>query len=596
MLKKILSVLLILVLTVSLVPLNVSNFNLVAYAATVKVTSAKIMVDGKEMTWDKTKYGKAYIHKGKYVYVPLKAFTTPFNLKYRLEKTRVKETEFSYYIVVENTQVANSVTLPLCPKLTENIDDGTIAMVNNQIYISVSVLSDVAVKMISKKPSGSTIAVSYKTPALMSQIKKISEVVKPLPMQVRGDSSDKLDKDFLYVSVGRWRDYPANEANYVKEKFFFEVGAVSIDKGYVGFTFNKQDEEAFSRVMMLTKMFLGANATQANQEYLQYFKKMGSEILLDKEAIGSDFTTYNNFKWKDSSNQKMTYLVDEKKTALMWDLDYRTRAHTGGKVSYTTISEYREWESVFLKNEETLTSLFETYVKNNYGKLNEMNYQYFKDPSLNINNLKTSDLVDMKMRVIVRPMEIMLIQDQKDDAEYYVERSMFDILHEHLIWEAYSLHTKQNAVGITLGIGLPNYTQLAKDLIVYTTGKKADATEIIGYRDKVMKAYYQHAAKTGDIEGYKFNTDVYPYVNKPYKLKSGTVVYMDFHGYYMNSVGPTVYIMKDLSKYNAPFVKYGYGNPESEYIFADWRVFDEKGREVRNSAPKFSWGIYGKLK
>ena len=263
-------------------------------------------------------------------------------------------------------------------------------------------------------------------------------------------------------------------------------------------------------------------------------------------------------------------------------------------MSYTTIAEYRAWESVFLENEVALTTLFETYAKNNYGKLNETNYQYFKDPSLNVNHLKTSDLTEMKMRVIVRPMEIMLIQDQKDDAEYYVERSMFDILHEHLIWEAYSLYTQQDAVGITLGIGLPNYTQLAKDLIVYTTGKKEDAAEIIGYRDKVMKAYYQHAAKTGDTEGYKFNTDVYPYVNKPYKLKSGTVVYMDFHGYYMNSVGPTVYIKKDLSKYDAPFIKYGYGNPESDHIHSEWRVFDEKGREVRTNAPEFSWGIYGK--
>lgn len=429
----------------------------------------------------------------------------------------------------------------------------------------------------------------------MSQIKQISEAVKPLPIEVRGDSSDdKIDENFLYVSIGRWKDYPADESNYVNEKFFFEVGGVGVDKGYVGFTFNKEDDEAFTRVMTLTKMFLGEKADVVTQEYLQYFIDTDSGIILDKDAIGSDFTTYNNNKWKESSDKKMTYLVDEKKTALMLDLDYRTKYHTGGSISYTTISEYRAWESVYLENEVKLVSLFETYAKNNYGKFNEPNYQYFKDPSMNIYNLKTSDLWEMKMRVIVRPMEIMLIQDQNDDAEHYLERSMYDILHDDIIWEAYSVYTQHDAVGITLGIGLPNYTQLAKDLIVYTTGKKEDADEIIGYRDKVMKAYYQHAAKTGDTDGYKFNTDVYPYVNKPYKLKSGTIVYMDFHGYYMNSVGPTVYIKKDLSKYDAPFVKYGFENPESDYIYSEWREFDEKGREVRTNAPEFSWGIYAK--
>ena len=67
-----------------------------------------------------------------------------------------------------------------------------------------------------------------------------------------------------------------------------------------------------------------------------------------------------------------------------------------------------------------------------------------------------------------------------------------------------------------------------------------------------MKAYYKHAIKTGDTDGYKFNTDVYPYA------------------------------------------KDGYDDPYSDYIFSNWRTYDEKGREVRTSAPKFSWGIYGK--
>lgn len=192
-------------------------------------------------------------------------------------------------------------------------------------------------------------------------------------------------------------------------------------------------------------------------------------------------------------------------------------------------------------------------------------------------------------------MEILLVQDHHDgDDAYYHERSMFDLLYSHEVWESYAVYVGDKAVGITLGMGLPNYTQLSKDLITFTTGKKEDAAEIIGYRDTVMKAYYKHAVKTGDIDGYKFNTDVYPYVNKPYKLKSGTIVYMDFHGYYTNSVGPTVYIKKDFKDFKKSYAKDGYDAPYSDYISSEWREFDEKGREVRTNAPEFSWGIYAK--
>jgi len=595
MFKKTLSVLLILVLTVSLVPFNFENFNGASFAAPVKVTSAKIMVDGKEFTWDKAKYGKEYIHRGKYVYVPLKAFTTAFNLKYRLEAPLNKGFGYSYLVVIDHTLFYNTSINGLMPKLTEEMDEGGLAMVNNQIYISISELQQAAVKTMTETTSGSVITVRFKTPSVMSRIKEIQEIVKPLLVSVAIDYTETPDEGFRLIEIGRLEAFKPGEGDYKDGKFFRSYGNFSFDEDGISFSFNKQDDEAYNKIMALTKHYLGDKASLVESEYLKYFVKQGEEIKLDQAAIGSDFTSYEGYQFKESADKTRTYLVFQKHSRIALDLSEHVKTMTDGSISYSPLSEYYRAESTYLRNNTALVSMFEKYVKNNYGKLDERYHTYFNDPSLNLYGTKASDLTPSDMKLIVRPMEILLVQDLHDgDDAYYHERSMFDLLHANEVWESYAVYVDDKAVGITLGMGLPNYTQLAKDLITYTTGNKEDAAEIIGHRDTVMKAYYKHAIKTGDTDGYKFNTDVYPYVNKPYKLKSGTVVYMDFHDYYMSSVGPTVYIQKDFKEFKQSYAKDGYDDPYSDYIFSNWRTYDEKGREVRTSAPKFSWGKYAK--
>lgn len=529
-----------------------------------QIKTIEFEVNKEKFTWNIKKYGDYIILGYGGAMVPVEPFAEKLGFKY--EKIKIKSKEF---IKLWRTDCANIIYFPIVKTLDDSgYEQGYIK--NGKLYISVKNL-DFSMYKINDNIDRTRNKAVYKSKISIEtnkhflDLNKYSSIIpkEQLLFENRESTNETLIsivKPFIdkstglvdYKILGRVRAYDGNI------RFQYAPGS------------SEESTKTQDSIKEFVKIFLNTKVDIDNE----YFKYFGNDPIDDKDLLDFDKTAketnpyYDTYSLKFSSMSSIAYFqpcYSEPSNIEGFQVPWNF-----GEITKMTKAQVENQIKFDLRKDEKLNALFDEHLAKYpeaiflpyHIQYNNKKYDFYKTGNQSLEGTG---------RMLLKKSYGIYFTQKDTDVKWVEDRSLFELRRDGSVWGSYAIYPEKDAVSISLKGGIKNYAELGKQLIDYTSGKSGDGEEVYKLYNQVMIAYLNYRVKvnddtlkTGAYTGYEFAQ-----TNKVYKLKSGTIIYLDMNGWYDTSDGPTVYIKKNLKDVRDAYFNGTISTFYGEYIRAE---------------------------